>query len=92
MKEEKGVYFTSVAAFRKAITPKRLAPLKAIKEEKPSSLRQLALIADRNIKNISTDVTFLAQVGLLEVDENLGSGKEIAPRVNYDKILFEISV
>ena len=35
VKKEKGVYFTSVEAFRKTITPKRLALLKAIKTEKP---------------------------------------------------------
>ncbi len=45
VKKEKGVYFTSVEAFRKAITPKRLALLKAIKTEKPSSVRQLSKIA-----------------------------------------------
>lgn len=91
-KEKKGVYFTSVEAFRKAITPKRLALLKAIKTEKPSSVRQLSKIAERDVKNISTDIKFLEQVGLVDIKRNDEAEKEITPSVSYDKILFEIAV
>lgn len=92
VKKEKGVYFTSVEAFRKAVTPKRLALLRAIKTEKPSSVRQLSKITDRDIKNVSTDIRFLEQVGLVDIKKNTGAEKEIKPLVNYDKILFEIAV
>ena len=92
VKKEKGVYFTSVEAFRKAVTPKRLALLRAIKTEKPSSVRQLSKITDRDIKNVSTDIRFLEQVGLVDIKKNIGAEKEVKPLVNYDKILFEIAV
>ena len=92
VKKEKGVYFTSVEAFRKAITPKRLALLKAIKTEKPSSVRQLSKIAERDVKNVSTDIKFLEQVGLVDIKRNDEAKKEITPSVSYDKILFEIAV
>ena len=92
VKKEKGVYFTSVEAFRKAITPKRLALLKAIKTEKPSSVRQLSKIAERDVKNVSTDIKFLEQVGLVDIKRNDKTEKEITPSVNYDRILFEIAV
>ena len=92
VKKEKGVYFTSVEAFRKAITPKRLALLKAIKTEKPSSVRQLSKIAERDVKNVSTDIKFLEQVGLVDIKRNDETKKEITPSVSYDKILFEIAV
>ena len=92
VKKEKGVYFTSVEAFRKAITPKRLALLKTIKTEKPSSVRQLSKIAKRDIKNVSTDIKFLEQVGLVDIKRNDETKKEITPSVSYDKILFEIAV
>ncbi len=92
VQKEKGVYFTSVEAFRKAITPKRLALLKAIKTEKPSSIRQLSKIAERDVKNVSTDIKFLDQVGLVDIKRNVKAEKEITPSVNYDKILFEIAV
>jgi predicted transcriptional regulator len=92
VKKEKGVYFTSVEAFRKAITPKRFALLKAIKTEKPSSVRQLSKIAGRDVKNVSTDIKFLEQVGLVDIKRNDKAEKEITPSVSYDKILFEIAV
>ena len=92
VKKEKGVYFTSIEAFRKAITPKRLALLKAIKTEKPSSVRQLSKIAERDVKNVSTDIKFLEQVGLVDIKRNDEAEKEITPSVSYDKILFEIAV
>ncbi len=92
VQKEKGVYFTSVEAFRKAITPKRLALLKAIKTEKPSSVRQLSKIAGRDVKNVSTDIKFLDQVGLVDIKRNDKAKKEITPSVSYDKILFEIAV
>jgi predicted transcriptional regulator len=90
--EEKGVYFTSVEAFRKALTPKRLALLKAIKAERPSSLRQLSKITGRDVKNVSMDVKFLEQVGLVEFKPTGGKEKGTALLVDYDKILFEIAV
>ena len=92
VKKEKGVYFTSVEAFRKAITPKRLALLKAIKTGKPSSVRQLSKIAKRDVKNVSTDIKFLEQVGLVDIKRNDETKKGITPSVSYDKILFEIAV
>ncbi len=92
VKKEKGVYFTTVEAFRKAITPRRLALLKAIKTEKPSSVRQLSKIAGRDVKNVSTDIKFLDQVGLVDIKRNDKAKKEITPSVSYDKILFEIAV
>ncbi|OQY58239.1 MAG: hypothetical protein B6245_12775 [Desulfobacteraceae bacterium 4572_88] len=92
VKKEKSVYFTSVEAFRKALTPRRLALLRAIKTEKPSSVRQLSKITERDIKNVSTDIKFLEQAGLVDIKKNTGTGKEVRPLVNYDRILFEIAL
>ncbi len=89
VKKEKGVYFTGVEAFRKAITPKRLALLHAIRTEKPSSVRRLSEIAERDV---STDIKFLEQVGLVDIKRDDEPEKEIMPFVGYDKILFEIAV
>ncbi len=89
---ETGVYFTSIEAFRKAITPKRLALLRAIKTEKPSSVRELSRIAGRDVKNVSMDVKFLTQVGLVELTPTDGAERSMTPRVDYDQIRFEIDV
>jgi predicted transcriptional regulator len=46
-------------------------------------------LSHRNIKNVSDDVRYLAQVGLVDLRE---SEKKVSARVSYDKILLEIAV
>lgn len=89
VKEESGIYFTSMEAFRKALTPKRLELLHLIKTARPTSINQLAKIAHRNIKNIAEDVNYLVQIGLVETKEE---GRCLAPRVEYDEISLKIAV
>lgn len=86
---EQGVYFSSFEAFRKALTPKRLALLHTIKTNRPKSLRELAEIAKRDIKNVSEDVRYLEQIGLIE---KKGNDREIRPAISYDRIALEIAI
>jgi len=90
VKHERGVYFTNIQAFRKALTLKRLELLRAIKTDNPSSINHLARILQRDIKNVAADVRFLEQAGLIDMQKKVS--KEIAPQVNYDRILLEIAV
>lgn len=90
VKQERGVYFTNVQAFRKALTQKRLELLQAIKINNPSSINHLARILQRDIKNVATDVRFLEQAGLIDTEKK--TGKKVAPYVNYDRILLEIPI
>ena len=90
VKQERGVYFTNIQAFRKALTQKRFELLHAIKTEHPSSINHLARILQRDIKNVSADVHFLEQAGLIDTKKE--TGREISPQVTYDKILLEIAV
>lgn len=89
VKKEKGVYFTSLEAFRKALTPKRLELLRLIKGRHPKSLQELARIAKRDIKNVVDDVKYLGQIGLVEKQE---SKREVKPLVSYDFIDLQIAV
>ena len=86
---ETGVYFTSFEAFRKALTPKRLQLLHAIKVSKPKSLHELAEFTKRDIKNVSEDVKYLEQIGLIE---KRGDRREVIPVIGYDKIALEIAI
>ncbi len=90
VKHERGVYFTNIRAFRKALTQKRMEMLHAIKTEQPSSINHLARILHRDIKNVAADVRFLEQAGLIDTKKE--TSKEISPHVMYDKILLEIAV
>jgi len=67
---ERGAYFTSFEAFRKALTPKRLELLHIIKAKKPSSINELARFAKRDVKNIADNVMYLEQIGLTQKKES----------------------
>ena len=70
VKRDTGVYFTSIEAFRKALTPKRLELLHIIKAKKPASINELAKMAHRDVKNISDDLKYLEQIGLVEREKS----------------------
>ncbi|OGP65379.1 MAG: hypothetical protein A3K22_04470 [Deltaproteobacteria bacterium RBG_16_42_7] len=89
VKKRAGVYFTSLEAFRKAVTPKRLELLHTIKTKKPHSINHLARIAKRAVKNVADDIKYLAQIGLIEKQETT---RETRPLVEYDEIELKIAV
>ena len=89
VRKETGVYFTSLEAFRKAVTPKRLELLHIVKTRKPSSINELARMAKRDIKNVADDVKYLEQIGLIEKKE---TDRKTKPVVKYDRIALEITV
>ena len=89
VKKESGVYFTSLEAFRRALTPKRFELLHVVKTEQPSSINQLARLVKRDIKNVAEDVAYLIQIGLIKPQE---SKKQTSPRVDYEQIVLEIAV
>lgn len=89
VKKHTGVYFTSLEAFRKAVTPKRLELLHTIKTKKPHSINHLARIAKRAVKNVADDIKYLSQIGLIEKQETT---RETRPLVKYDEIELKIAV
>lgn len=87
------VSFESLKAMRKFITDERLRILKAIRKHHPQSIYELAKILTRDTKNVSDDVHYLAEMGLIEIEKGKSNGREkTMPVVNYEKILLEISV
>lgn len=88
--EEEAEYsFTSFEAFRKAMTPQRFALLKVIREKQPESIKELAAITQRDMKNISEDVKVLLEMDLIEMEKH---GKNKAPRLHYDGFRLEVAV
>jgi predicted transcriptional regulator len=92
VKREIGIYFENIAAFRKALTPKRLELLHLIKTRHPKSLQEIARFARRNVKNIATDIDLLTQLGLIETAKSGTGRKEITSQVDYDAIELRIAV
>lgn len=92
-KRKPGIYFENLNVMRKAITHERLKILKVIKEKHPASIYELAKLLNRNLKNVSDDVHYLAELGLIELEKGKSNGREkTMPVVNYEKILLEIAV
>jgi len=87
--EEPQYTFTSFEAFRKAMTPLRFALLKVIRENQPESIKELAAITHRDMKNISEDVRILLDMDLIEMEKH---GKNKAPRLHYDGFRLEVAV
>jgi len=92
VKERRGYYFENLAAFRRALTEKRLEVLHVIKREKPSSVYELAKLLKRDVKNVTQDLEYLKQIGLVEIRRTKEKQKRNIPEVKYDKIDLQIAV
>ena len=92
VKKRRGVYFENLEAFRRALTEKRLEVLHVIKRECPSSVYELAKILKRDAKNVTQDLEYLKQIGLVEIKRTKEKKKRTIPEVKYDEIELKIAV
>ncbi|MCK5508851.1 MAG: hypothetical protein KAI50_10080 [Desulfobacterales bacterium] len=87
------LYFKNLYVMRKALTPKRLELLHAIKEKRPQSVYELSRLTNRDLKNVTQDMTYLEMLGLVELKKTKDKKRtNTTPSVEYDKILLEIAV
>ena len=89
VQKKTAIYFNNLKEMRKVLTEKRLELLKAIKDKKPASVYELARMVNRDIKNVLQDLSYLQELGLVEITET--RDKKI-PHVGYDKIALEIVI
>ncbi len=75
------LYFPDVQEMGKVLTPRRLELLKTIHDQRPDSIRALATVAGRNVKNVADDLSLLVSLGLVEMES--GVSRKKAPRVGY---------
>ena len=62
------LYFSDVREMGKVLTPRRLELLKAIRDYRPDSIRALATVVGRNVKNLAEDLGLLVLLGLVEME------------------------
>lgn len=89
---EEALYFTDLETFRKCLTPKRLALLWTVAERRPQSVRELAAMVRRELKNVSEDLEYLCRVGLVEFRPSSTHGNARAPVVPYDRVDFSLDL
>lgn len=63
------LYFESLPLLLKVLSPKRMELLQTIRATGPTSVRKLSLELKRDYKNVHTDVSELARLGLIEISD-----------------------
>ncbi|MGH7908172.1 MAG: hypothetical protein ACREP6_16245 [Candidatus Binataceae bacterium] len=87
------VGFTSLEAARNFLTRERLALLRAIKTQHPSSIYELAKAVSRDLKNVQDDIRILERHGLVKITSRpRGSRKVKAPEVPFEEITLRIAI
>ena len=92
IKPDSVIAFDSLKTMRKFITDERLRILKAVRRYHPASIYALAKILKRDTKNVSDDVRYLSELGLLKLEKTKDGRSKTKPVMEYEKILVEISV
>jgi predicted transcriptional regulator len=87
-----GVYFVSVEAMRRMLTPSRLTLLHLIRTRHPRSIAALAKLIRRDFKNVHADLKLLADIGLVHLESGAHMRNSITSTVPYERIQFEIAV
>lgn len=81
--------FPSFETFRKALPVQRFNLLKLIRDKQPGSLKELATMAGRDLKNISEDVKVLTEMGLVELTRH---NRAKQPHLACEGIRLEIAI
>ena len=79
----------SLEAFGRVFRPTNLELLRAIADNDPSSIRDLARLVDRHPPEVTENVHELAEVGLIELEAD---GQAKRPVIWYDEIDVEIPI
>lgn len=89
------LYFTSLGELRQVLTDRRLELLRLIHKERPDSIKALAALAGRDLKNVNADVHLLARLGLIDLAEEKAGPQRRGrkpPRVPYAAVSVEIAL
>lgn len=80
---DRGLSLPDEEALARVFSAQNLQLIRAIAQHEPSSMRRLATIVDRDIKNVSQNLNELENLGIIDlVDE----GRAKRPVVSYDEI------
>jgi len=76
----------------KLLTNGNIGLLQVIREKKPESISELARLLDRSQSNVSNDVKYLEEIGLLELEEKKGPILHKKPIVDYDVVRITVDL
>jgi len=88
-KDEPKVWFQSLETMSQVLSDKNRALLGLIAKTQPPSLTELAEATGRAKSNLSRTLRTMERYGLVHFEE--GTGRQLAPRVNYSGVELEMS-
>lgn len=80
------IIFTSLEAVARVFSKSRMEILRAVIQERPKSIYELAKLLGRDFKNVHTDVKLLADIGLLDLKEAGNSRNGLIPLAKFSGI------
>lgn len=94
VRRREGVYFTSIEAARRLLTPNRVKLLHAVRKSRPGSIYELAQRLGRDLKNVQQDLRLLETYGLVGMSVRTARGKRTSkvPRALFDEIALKIAI
>lgn len=92
LRKKGGVFFASIDAVRKVLTENRIQLLRVIKQKKPGSLYELAKITNRDLKNVCQDISFLEELGLVDLEKPKGERSQRKPVLLTDHFSVEFAI
>lgn len=85
--------FPDLSWIAKVLSPERVRLIQTIRDKKPTSIRQLAILLERAQQNVQRDVQELAELGIIELKVMRAKGQKresLQPEFNWDG--FDIAV
>ena len=92
VKKRGGLFFASIDAVRKVLTPNRMRLLRVIKRNKPASLYELAKLLHRDLKNVTQDISFLEDLGLVDLAKPSGTRHQRKPVLLTNRFSVEVAI
>jgi predicted transcriptional regulator len=90
---KEGYDFSGLVALRQVLGNEKAKMLSVIKQEKPSSMYDLAKKLGRNFKSVYDDSKLLQRFGFIElVEEKTKNRRRLVPRVISDTITIHIKI
>jgi predicted transcriptional regulator len=87
----RGTYVADVETARSIFTEGRLRIVQTLKDKRPGSIYALAKLLKRDFKNVYEDVSFLAELGIIAIEENDTGRNQKKPILLCDEILFRMA-
>ncbi len=88
----RGEYFESIEAVRRFLTDTRLELWRTIRDKKPDSISELAILVHRNFADVHRDIGILVEVGLIDLRKPKGAKTRAKKPVSLaDQLHFEVA-